>query len=129
MRVKTLVLGSMVLGLVLAGCAGGATTEPPATSPPAEAATEAPTEAPPPAPESIRVGAVIPLTGAFAGGGAQVQRGYELAVDAINAAGGVYVAEYDAQIPIELIELDDASDPNMTVSHLETLNTDQEVVA
>src|SRR3990172_7794185 len=130
MRVKTLVLGSMVVGLVLAGCAGGATTEPPATSPPAEAAaTEAPTEAPPPAPETIKVGAVIPLTGAFAGGGAQVQRGYQLAVEAVNAAGGIYVEEYDTQIPLELIELDDASDPNTTVSNLETLNSEHEVVA
>ena len=43
------------------------------------------------APESISVGAVIPLTGRYAGGGAQVQRGYELGVQMINDAGGVHV--------------------------------------
>ncbi|MCI0698490.1 ABC transporter substrate-binding protein, partial [candidate division KSB1 bacterium] len=62
-------------------------------------------------PETIRIGATIPLTGRYAGGGDQVQRGYQLAVDAINAEGGVYVEEYDRQIPLELIVLDDESDP------------------
>jgi branched-chain amino acid transport system substrate-binding protein len=56
------------------------------------------------------------LTGAFAGGGAQVERGYMYAVDAINEAGGVYVEEFDAQIPLELEVRDDASDPNQTTS-------------
>lgn len=81
------------------------------------------------APESIPIGAVIPLTGRYAGGGAQVQRGYQYAVDEINAAGGVYVEEYDAQIPLELIILDDESDPVKTVSNLEDLYNDDEVVA
>lgn len=73
-------------------------------------------------PESIPIGAVVPLTGRYAGGGAQVQRGYQLAVEMINEAGGVYVEEYDAQIPLSLTILDDESDPTKTVSHLETLN-------
>ncbi|MAT99845.1 MAG: hypothetical protein CL608_22110 [Anaerolineaceae bacterium] len=81
------------------------------------------------APETIKVGAVVPLSGPFAGGGAQVDRGYKMAVADINAAGGVYVEEYDANIPLELILLDDESDPNATVSHLESLNSDENVVA
>ncbi len=81
------------------------------------------------APESIEVGAVIPLTGAFAGGGAQVERGYQMAVEDINADGGIFVEEFNATIPIELHVMDDESDPNNTVSHLEALNSDQEVVA
>lgn len=81
------------------------------------------------APETIKVGAVVPLSGPFAGGGAQVQRGYEMAVNAVNENGGVYVEEFDANIPIELILLDDESDPNATVSHLESLNSDENVVA
>lgn len=76
------------------------------------------------APESIDVGAVVPLTGAFAGGGAQVERGYRMAVEDINAEGGVFVEEFDATIPIELNLMDDESDPNNTVSHLESLNSD-----
>ena len=81
------------------------------------------------APETIKVGAVVPLSGPFAGGGAQVERGYQMAVADINEAGGVYVEEYDANIPLELILLDDESDPNATVSHLESLNSDENVVA
>lgn len=81
------------------------------------------------APETIKVGAVVPLTGPFAGGGAQVERGYKMAVEDINADGGIYVEEYDTQIPVELVLLDDESDPNNTVSHLESLNSDEQVVA
>jgi branched-chain amino acid transport system substrate-binding protein len=81
------------------------------------------------APAVIEVGAVIPLTGAFAGGGAQVERGYQMAVEDINAAGGVYVEAHDARIPLELNILDDESDPSRTVSHLETHYSDGNVVA
>jgi len=73
------------------------------------------------APDAIRIGGVVPLTGAFAGGGAQVERGYIYAVDAINEAGGVYVEEFDAQVPLELDVRDDASDPNQTTSIMDEL--------
>jgi branched-chain amino acid transport system substrate-binding protein len=73
------------------------------------------------APESIKIGAVVPLTGPFAGGGAQVERGYRYGVDDVNADGGVYVAEYDATIPLELDLRDDESDPNRTTAVLEDL--------
>lgn len=73
-------------------------------------------------PDVISVGAVVPLTGRYAGGGAQVQRGYQLAVDDINAAGGVMVG--DTMIPLELMLLDDESDATKTVSHLENLNNE-----
>jgi branched-chain amino acid transport system substrate-binding protein len=75
-------------------------------------------------PESIKVGAVVPLTGAFAGGGAQVERGYRYGVEAINEAGGVYVAEYDTNLPLELDLRDDESDPNRTTAILEDLYSD-----
>jgi len=106
MTKKVLLVSLIALSLVFAGCAPAAQ-----------------------APETIKVGAVVPLTGPFAGGGAQVERGYKMAVEDINNAGGIYVKEYDKQIPIELIVLDDESDPNNTVSHLEALNSDEQVVA
>jgi branched-chain amino acid transport system substrate-binding protein len=68
---------------------------------------------------SIKLGAVIPLTGRFAGGGAQVKNGYELAVEDINARGGVQVG--GQRHPLELVILDDESDPTKTVSRLDTL--------
>ncbi len=79
-------------------------------------------------PEAILIGANVPLTGRYAGGGAQVQRGYELGVAAINEAGGVHVEELDADLPLSLVLLDDESDPTKTVSNLEDLNS-QDVVA
>src|SRR2546428_2245154 len=68
---------------------------------------------------TVRVGAVIPLTGRFAGGGAQVKAGYEIAVEDINARGGVRVG--DQRLPLELTIVDDESDPTKTVSRLEAL--------
>src|SRR6058998_3549140 len=69
--------------------------------------------------QTIKVGAVVPLTGRYGGGGAQVRAGYEIAVEHLNAAGGVMVA--GKKVPIELTLLDDESDATKTVSRLETL--------
>lgn len=79
-------------------------------------------------PETIKIGAVVPLTGRYAGGGAQVERGYQFGVEDINADGGVFVEEYDRMIPLELILLDDESDPVKTVSNLEDLYNSDEVI-
>jgi len=76
--------------------------------------------------QTIKVGAVVPLTGRYGGGGAQVRAGYELAVEHINAAGGVSVG--GKKMPLELILLDDESDATKTVSRLETLAS-QDVIA
>lgn len=80
-------------------------------------------------PDSIKIGAAIPLTGKMAGGGKDVKAGYELAVKRINDKGGVFVKEYNKKLPLELILLDDESDPVKTVSRLEKLNSVDNVVA
>src|SRR5262245_14488271 len=67
--------------------------------------------------QAVKVGAVVPLTGRD--GGAQVRAGYDIAVEQINAAGGVAVG--GQKMPIELTVLDDESDATKTVSRLETL--------
>ncbi len=76
--------------------------------------------------QTIKVGAVVPLTGRYAALGAQVRAGYEIGVEQTNAAGGVTVG--GKKMPIELTMLDDESDPTKTVARLETLAT-QGVVA
>jgi branched-chain amino acid transport system substrate-binding protein len=76
--------------------------------------------------EPIKVGAVVPLTGRYGAGGAQVRAGYEIAVEHINAGGGVTVG--GKKMPLELVLLDDESDATKTVSRLETLGA-QGVVA
>ncbi|MGQ0571856.1 MAG: amino acid ABC transporter substrate-binding protein [Armatimonadota bacterium] len=81
------------------------------------------------APSSIKVGAVVPLTGRYASGGAQVKAGYEFAVDDINRSGGVLVKEFNRKLPLELVLLDDESDAIKTVARLETLVSSHQVVA
>jgi branched-chain amino acid transport system substrate-binding protein len=70
-------------------------------------------------PAAIKLGAVIPLTGRYGSGGAQVQTGYQFAVDDLNARGGVQVA--GRRLPLALTVLDDQSDPTKTVSQFEVL--------
>ncbi|HSJ83492.1 MAG TPA: amino acid ABC transporter substrate-binding protein [Acidimicrobiia bacterium] len=124
---KTALSVFAVLSMILAACGteGADTTtttasaETTTTTPVAETTTTA--EEPVDAPESITIGAVVPLTGAFAGGGAQIERGYRYAVEAINEAGGVSVEEFGVSLPLELEVRDDASDPNQTASNMEEL--------
>src|SRR5947199_317072 len=76
--------------------------------------------------QTVKVGAVVPLTGRYGAGGAQVRAGYEIAVEHINAAGGVSVG--GKKQPLELVLLDDESDATKTVARLESLAA-QNVVA
>ena len=69
--------------------------------------------------QTIKVGAVVPLTGRYAALGSQVKTGYEIGVQHINSAGGVLVG--GKRLQIELLLLDDESDPTKTVARLETL--------
>ncbi len=126
----------LVLTIILTACGAPAPTataaipETGATQAPATeaAATEAATQAPAAElPASIKVGAVIPLTGRYAAGGAQIKNGYELAIEDINAAGGVDVG--GTKLPLELVTLDDESDATKTVQNLETLYSSDNVVA
>ena len=69
--------------------------------------------------QSLKMGAVVPLTGRYGAGGAQIRAGYEFAVAHINAHGGVAVG--GVKMPVELVLLDDESDPTKTVARMETL--------
>ena len=55
-----------------------------------------------PAPEYIKIGLLAPLTGQWSYVGRHLRWGAEVAVDEINAEGGVYVAEYGKKIPLKL---------------------------
>jgi len=81
------------------------------------------------APATIKIGAVVPLTGRYASGGAQVKAGYEFAVEDINRAGGVLVTTFGRKFPLELVLLDDESDAVKTVARLETLLSSHQVTA
>ena len=69
--------------------------------------------------QTIKVGTVVPLTGRYAAGGAQVRAGYEIAIEDVNRAGGVTVG--GKKMPLELVILDDESDATKTVARFESL--------
>ncbi len=75
----------------------------------------------PAAPATIKVGVVDALTGNMAAGGKWVKQGYDIAVKHVNSTGGVFIKEYGKKIPLELIFLDDESNPTKTVSRMEKL--------
>ena len=83
----------------------------------------------PAAPATIKVGEVVALTGRMAAGGKDVKAGYDLAVKHINDAGGVMVKAYGKKLPIELVVMDDESDPVKTTTRLDKLNSVDKVVA
>ncbi|HEU0292006.1 MAG TPA: ABC transporter substrate-binding protein, partial [Anaerolineales bacterium] len=70
----------VVISLVLSACGAGTTTQAPS------GATDAPAA---PAGETIKVGALYPLTGDLAKLGEENKDGLQLAIDEINAAGGI----------------------------------------
>lgn len=74
-------------------------------------------------PETIKIGVVASLTGPGAYYGESIQNGVTLAVEEINAAGGV------DGIPIEVIVEDDATNPQKTVSATEKLTNLDNVLA
>jgi branched-chain amino acid transport system substrate-binding protein len=82
-----------------------------------------------PAPATIKVGAVIALTGGMAAGGKDVKAGYDIAVKHINDAGGIMVKQYNKKLPLELIILDDESDSVKTTTRLDKLSSVDNVVA
>ena len=114
-----------VLGLLAAaavangGVAAGTTepapapTEPAATEPAATETSGAAAEAP--SGEPIIIGTLTSLTGPFTPWGVQARDGMQLAVDEINAAGGV------AGRPLQLSVVDDESNPEAGTSGIERL--------
>ena len=84
---------SLLLGLAVAGCGSTTTTAAPATTATTAAAsttTTAPATTTTAAPAGdIIVGAILSVTGKYAGGEAGIQNGTKMAIDEVNAAGGV----------------------------------------
>ena len=72
-------------------------------------------------PTEIKVGTINSLTGANAMTGAEHLWAYKQAVADINAAGGVYVKEYDKKLPMKLIIADDKSSSDQAAQAMERL--------
>ena len=73
------------------------------------------------APSAIKIGVVISLTGAVATGGKSIKQGYEIGLKHINEAGGVYIKEFEKKIPLEILFLDNESDPKKVAGRMDKL--------
>lgn len=73
------------------------------------------------APDTIKLGCVLSKTGNLSIGGQWLSSGYDIAIKHINDNGGVYVKEFDKKIPLEIICLDNESDPRKTSTRMEKL--------
>ena len=92
---------AIALAVALAGC--GKKEEPAKME-----AAKAPAPAAP-AEEVVKIGHVAPLTGGIAHLGKDIENGARMAVDEINAAGGVKIG--DKTLKLELLGEDDKADP------------------
>lgn len=126
---KKILFGLLVFTLVALPLFGAcAEPAPPAPAPPTPAPTPTPTPAPPPAPDNILIGNAIALSGVNVAGAEMSQtRGYDLWVEEVNAKGGIYVKEYDKQIPVKMIRYDDKSDAGTAVKLTEKLILEDKV--
>ncbi len=133
---STPTLAAVVMSLLFAACVesddGTDTTESaPETTTAAPETTEAApdtTEAPPEAPEFIVIGNPIALSGPNNAGASLTQiPSYDLWVEDVNAAGGIYVEEYDAQIPVRIERQDDTSDVGTAVQLTQQMIADENI--
>ena len=112
LRFISVILSVVIIGVMLVvGCGGGTT---PYTTQPGK--TE------------IVFGMSTPLSGGLAQIRASAYEPvYKTWVAEVNAAGGIYVAEYGKRLPIRVIEYDDKSDVNLMTQNLEKLITQDKV--
>jgi len=80
------------------------------------------------APEKIIIGNPIALSGPNTAGAALSQiPSYDLWAADVNAAGGIYVKEFDKKIPVEILRYDDTSDVGTAVQLTEKLIVEDKV--
>ena len=111
---RILIIVLILAGIITAGC----------TAPPEEVSGEVAVEVP----DSIKIGLVAPLSGGASDVGNDMKQAAILAVEEINADGGVLVAEYGAKILLELVEGDTQTSPTEGVTAVERLITNENVV-
>jgi branched-chain amino acid transport system substrate-binding protein len=120
------------LVLILAACveSGTTTTAAPSqtTAAPGTTSAAASTTAAAEAPSEIVIGNVIAVTGANNPAAALSQiPSYDLWAADVNAAGGIYVAEYDKQIPVRIERVDDTSDVGTSVQLVQQMLEEGEI--
>lgn len=125
-----------IIALLLIGCSSTteaptatpikAPTPTPATRPAASEPTQPPA---PPAPDFIEIGVVLSLGESYGNWADQVRTGYQLAVEDLNAEGGVYVSQFQARVPLRLQLIQAQPEPGAAAEDLDTLASDQMLAA
>lgn len=110
---RILIILLILAGIITAGC----------TAPSDEVSSEVVV------PDSIKIGLVAPLSGGASDVGNDMKQAAILAVEEINADGGVLVAEYGVKILLELVEGDTQTSPTEGVTAVTRLITSEKVVA
>ncbi len=77
--------------------------------------------------EDIKIGAVVSLTGVASNVGKHMLQSAKMAVDEINADGGIFVKEYNKKLPITLIEGDDETNGDAGIKVVTKLITQDNV--
>jgi branched-chain amino acid transport system substrate-binding protein len=72
-------------------------------------------------PKTVKIGCSTALTGIFGAGGKWVKQGYEIGIKHINDAGGVYLEEFKKKVVLEIVFVDNESDPAKSASRMEKL--------
>src|SRR5438094_4520174 len=116
-------LGSLIVFALLLTACGRAPAGAPAGAPGAGG----PAGASEPPLTEVKLGAVLPLTGSFSASGVYFQQGYQMAIDEVNAAGGLELSGRKLQITLNL--LDDGSNATTSRALVERLVTQERVNA
>ena len=131
----------LILSLVLISCssapspsssAPATTTQPPQTTTAPATTTQPPQTTTAPAssptsansPSSIKIGAMLSMTGADSTTGIPSQFVFQYAIDEINKNGGVFVKSLNKKLPLELDLKDNQTDPEKTMAAAEQVNAD-----
>jgi branched-chain amino acid transport system substrate-binding protein len=77
--------------------------------------------------EEVKIGAVVSMTGVASNVGKHMWQSAVLAVDEINANGGIFIKEYNKKIPITLIQADDETNGDSGVRAVTKLITQDNV--
>ncbi len=127
-KVYGILLGILlILSLILVGCTS---TTSPSPSAPATTTQSTQTTTTPPvspsanAPATIKIGAMLSMTGPDSTTGLPSQFTFQYAIDEINQSGGVFVKAFNKKIPLELDLKDNQTDPEKTFAAAEQVNAD-----
>ena len=123
-RVSWLFLVVLLIScLVLVGCSNSSSsTTTPATS--TSTTSSVSTSVAGNAPATIKIGAMLSITGADSPTGIPTQFIFQYAIDEINKNGGIFVKAYNKKIPLELDLKNNETDPEKTFAAAEQLNAD-----